>query len=260
MKPIPLQKKTAAYVRVSSRSQNVQSQKDAIERYISYKHLQNVEWYIDDGISGATLDRPEFLRLGGDISKGIVQTIVMYDLDRMARNAVEGLVVLHEWLKAGVRVCVITLDVDLEKVYGRMVASLLLHIAQMEREKIRERQRLGLQSARELHRRAIEMADQGHSPEYIGQAIGKPADTVRKMLAKRDRLWWGGTDGRPRKKLDYRRMYDLLVARKLSRPDASKLLGIGIATLNRHIGHYGGFDGWKRHVESDYPDVLGVTA
>ncbi len=75
-------------------------------------------------------------------------TFVVYSLDRLARDAVEGMVLIADWLRRGVRLIVITMQMDFSGEVGQMVASLLLHIAQMERTRIRERQAAGIAASR----------------------------------------------------------------------------------------------------------------
>ncbi len=139
---------TGIYVRISSRSQTVASQRREIERYLEAQNLADAQWFIDEGITGATMDRPALADLKRAIFLGKVDTVVIYALDRLARDAVEGITLLADWLKRGVRLVVITLQIDFRGEVGQMIASLLLHIAQMERTRIRERQAAGIAAAR----------------------------------------------------------------------------------------------------------------
>ncbi len=135
---------TGIYLRVSSRSQQVKSQRHQIERYLSANKADTARWFVDDGISGSVMDRPALDSLKRAIFLGEVDTVVVYSLDRLARDAVEGMVMIADWLRRGVRLIVITMQMDFSGEVGQMVASLLLHIAQMERTRIRERQAAGI--------------------------------------------------------------------------------------------------------------------
>ena len=139
---------TGIYMRVSSRTQKVASQRREIERYLSAHGMTEVQWHIDEGISGAVMERPALDTLKKAIFLGSVDTVVVYALDRLARDAVEGMTLLADWLKRGVRLIVITLQIDFSGEVGQMIASLLLHIAQMERTRIRERQAAGIAAAK----------------------------------------------------------------------------------------------------------------
>ena len=138
---------TAVYLRVSSASQTVTSQRREIERYLAANGVTDARWFVDEGITGAVIDRPALSDLRQAIFLGEVDTVVVYALDRLARNALEGLTLIADWLKRGVRLIVITMQMDFNGEVGQMVASLLLHIAQMERTRIRERQAAGIAAA-----------------------------------------------------------------------------------------------------------------
>ena len=138
---------TAIYMRVSSRTQKVLSQRRSIERYLTANGMTRARWYVDEGVSGAVMDRPALGRLKKAIFEGKVDTVVVYALDRIARNAVEGMTLLADWLKRGVRLVVITMQMDFSGEVGQMVASLLLHIAQMERSTLKDRQAAGIAAA-----------------------------------------------------------------------------------------------------------------
>ena len=99
------------------------------------------------------MTRPGLAALKAAIFRGEIQTVVLYSLDRLARNAVEGMNLIAEWLRRNVRLVVITMQMDFSGEIGQMIASLLLHIAQMERTSIRERQAAGIAAARAAGKR-----------------------------------------------------------------------------------------------------------
>ena len=142
--------KVAVYLRVSSKSQKVASQRRAIRQYLDGHRIDvpKHHWFEDAGWSGKSLDRPGMDDLQRAVFMGDADTIIVYSLDRLARNALEGMTLLADWLKRGVRLVVLTLQMDFSGDVGRMVASLLFHIAEMERNRIRQRQADGIAAAR----------------------------------------------------------------------------------------------------------------
>ena len=56
--------------------------------------------------------------------------------------------VLADWCERGIRVVSITQQLDLSGAIGRIVAALLLGVAEMERENINERIRAGVEAAK----------------------------------------------------------------------------------------------------------------
>ncbi len=87
--------KIGAYIRLSREdedirgvnSESVETQKRIIDKHI--KELEDAElvgYYIDDGYSGTSLDRPDFRRLQADYENKVINCIIVKDLSRLARN------------------------------------------------------------------------------------------------------------------------------------------------------------------------------
>ena len=138
---------TGVYLRVSSKSQSVASQRREIERYLANHEIVEVRWFADT-MTGSNIDRPALAELRKAVFQGEVKTVVLYRLDRLARSIRDGITVLSEWLDARVRVIIVTMQIDLSGALGQTVAALLLGLAQLEREAIRERQTAGIEAAR----------------------------------------------------------------------------------------------------------------
>ena len=191
---------TGVYLRVSTNSQSVRSQRRTIERYLEAHDIEDARWFIDEGITGATMDRPALSDLKRAIFLGEVDTVVIYALDRLARDAVEGITLLADWLKRSVRLVVITLQIDFSGEVGQMIASLLLHIAQMERTRIKERQAAGIAAAKANGaqwggsrpgsgvkadpQRVANLRRQGLTNGEVAAALSVSTRTVNRMLAR----------------------------------------------------------------------------
>ena len=192
----------AVYLRVSSKSQSVRSQRREIERYLDANGIANPLWFVDEGVSGAHMTRSGLAALKAAIFKGEVQTVVLYSLDRLARNAVEGMNLIAEWLRRNVRLVVITMQMDFSGEVGQMIASLLLHIAQMERTRIRERQAAGIAAARAAGKRwggrkkgtglkadpkrVQELRTRGLNNHEVATALGISTRTVIRMSERNE--------------------------------------------------------------------------
>ena len=77
----------AAYLRLSSddgdkaESNSIGNQRSIINQYIKQnKEFKNVEYYIDDGYSGTSFDRPDFKRMLSDIENKKIDCIIVKDL------------------------------------------------------------------------------------------------------------------------------------------------------------------------------------
>jgi DNA invertase Pin-like site-specific DNA recombinase len=87
------------------------------------------------------------------IFMGVVETVVVWKLDRLSRRQHEGVNLLAEWCERGVRVVVVTQQIDLKGAVGRLVASVLFGLAEIEQEYRRERQAAGIAVAKQTGQR-----------------------------------------------------------------------------------------------------------
>ena len=142
-------KTIAIYLRVSSRSQDTQSQEPDLKRWVKAQpDDQPVRWYRDK-FTGKTMDRPGFNRLVADVEAGKVARVVVWRLDRLGRTA-KGLTALFEDLLArGVDLVSLKDGLDLETPAGRLMANVLAGVAAYETEVRAERIMAGQAAARE---------------------------------------------------------------------------------------------------------------
>lgn len=99
--------KAALYARYSSNNQTEQSiegQRHVCEQYAAGNGIEIVAEYIDRAISGTTDRRPEFLRMIADAGKGEWDIILVYKLDRFARDRYASAVYKHKLAEHGIRV------------------------------------------------------------------------------------------------------------------------------------------------------------
>ena len=83
----------AIYLRVSSKRQDLRSQKPDLERWAAAQD-QPVKWYTDK-FTGKTMDRPGWKALEADLQAGKVSALVVWRLDRLGRTA-KGLTALFD--------------------------------------------------------------------------------------------------------------------------------------------------------------------
>jgi len=147
-RPKRKQKNVAAYVRVSTVSQNEEGQRAAIERWLDGNGIdaKHVRWFINKQ-TGANTNHPAFKQLQAAIFNGEVQTVVVYKLDRLSRKLRDGIGVLCDWCDKGLRVVSVTQQIDFAGTVGQMIASVLFAVAEIEQETRRERQAEGNSTA-----------------------------------------------------------------------------------------------------------------
>lgn len=187
----------ACYVRVSTDGQNVAGQKREINRWLTGNGVDpnNVRWYVDK-VTGDNLARPEFEKLQQAVFMGEVDTIVVWKLDRLSRSLRDGINVLADWCDKGLRVVSVTQQIDFNGAMGKMLAAVLLGVAEMEQETRRERQRAGIDAAKErgvyLGRRsgstkakparAKALLAKGNTHDEIAKSLGVSRRTVIRYL------------------------------------------------------------------------------
>lgn len=88
-----MKKRAVGYCRVSTSNQvgegkfGIESQMQMIRDYCNANDIEIVNWYIDEAVSGAKLDRPALNRLlGGEVTNPPVQYIVVAKSDRLSRD------------------------------------------------------------------------------------------------------------------------------------------------------------------------------
>ena len=142
-------KTVAAYIRVSTLEQDkgLDSQRRAIKQWAANNRIKGIRWYVDK-VSAASTRRPEFNKLQKAIFAGKVGTVLVWKLDRLSRSLKDGIEVLTNWCDKGIRVVSVTQQIDFNGTVGQLIASVLLALAQMERENIRENTLRGLRAAR----------------------------------------------------------------------------------------------------------------
>lgn len=124
-------------------------QKEACVRRAKELGAASTAVYADEGVTGATLDRPGLAALRRDAKQGKIDLIVCRDPDRLSRKLAHQLLITEELEKAGVRLEFLDFDWK-DTPEGRLFYAVRGAIAEYEREKIRERTALGrVQKARQ---------------------------------------------------------------------------------------------------------------
>lgn len=129
----------AAYARVSTADQNLDRQRDALEKY-------GIDKLYCEKISGTKKSRPELDRMLAELQEG--DTIVIESLSRLGRS-VKNLAELMEILNSrNIRLVSLKETIDTTSSTGRLLFTILSSLAQFERDVLVERTREGLAAAR----------------------------------------------------------------------------------------------------------------
>lgn len=124
------------YARVSTTSQDLKVQKQVlIDAGIKTNNIYSDKW------SGTTTDRPQFNKLMNELKDG--DTLTITKLDRLARNTKEALSVIEDLLERNINITVLNLGRIENTTIGRLIYTILLGVAEMERNMIIERTQEG---------------------------------------------------------------------------------------------------------------------
>ena len=112
-------KMTALYCRLSQEddrageSLSIENQKAMLLQYAKEHHFPNPTFFVDDGVSGVTYDRPGFQAMLAEIEAGRVAVAITKDLSRLGRNsALTGLYTNFTFPQNGVRFIAINDNYD----------------------------------------------------------------------------------------------------------------------------------------------------
>lgn len=140
-------KRAVAYCRVSTEGQTgedkfgIPSQMDMIREYCEKNEIEVVNWYIDEGVSGAEKKRPALSRLlDGEITNPPVEAVIVAKADRLARD-----INLYYGFKAklaelNLEIVSVTEDWSAQdKLTAMILENFLAMVAQIEKENIKAR-------------------------------------------------------------------------------------------------------------------------
>lgn len=209
-----------AYMRVSTEKQaedgnGLDSQKRDIENYCRKNEMIISDWYIDDGYTGANMNRPALQRLVNDCTRHRVKAVVAFKLDRLSRSMVDGIYMIERIFVPNniVFKCVhdsVSYDSPMEQAYTQMMAvfaqldknTMLLRMRGGMLERVKQGFWMGggnapycysyndktgilepIQERAEQARKALDMFIDGASDERICKILGFSSEaTVRSVL------------------------------------------------------------------------------
>lgn len=176
------------YLRVSTEEQansglGLEAQRDTIQRYAD-AHGWDVIWHVDEGLSAKSLARPQLqdalARLHVIPKRRAVDGIVVAKLDRLSRSVHDfsGLLKLAATRKWAL--VAIDLGVDTSTPTGKLIANVMMSVAEWEREVIGERTSAAMQAAKRQGR-------------HMGRVSALPEATGKRLLTLRRRHTLAGT-------------------------------------------------------------------
>lgn len=141
-------KKVAIYMRVSTEEQaqegySLDAQLDKLRSYCSIRTWTIAGEYVDAGLSGRHLRRPEYNRMLQDMKKW--DGILVIKMDRIHRNSRNFMFMMDELRKQNKEFISIMENLDTGSAMGRFVMDIIQRIAQLESEQTGERVFIGME-------------------------------------------------------------------------------------------------------------------
>lgn len=142
--------KCAIYVRKSTEHgldmefNSLQNQEESCKAYIasqSFNGWKYCKTYTDAAISGGTMERPALKQMLDDMARGLVNTVVVYKVDRLSRSILDFHKMMQYFNKYNANFVSITQSFDTSTSMGKLTLNMLLSFAQFEREVSSERVR-----------------------------------------------------------------------------------------------------------------------
>lgn len=129
---------------------SIDAQKELLVNFAKSKEFDSYEFYIDGGFSGKDLNRPAIQTLIEAVKNKKIDCVIVYKLDRISRSQRDTLFLIEEvFNKYNVGFISIRENFDTTSPFGKAMIGILSVFAQLERETILERTRLGLKKRAE---------------------------------------------------------------------------------------------------------------
>lgn len=190
----------AAYLRVSSGGQSVNTQRDAVARAAKARGdtIDARAWFAESA-SSATLARPALARLRAAVRGGQFPRVYVFRLDRLARSGIrDTFEVVEEFRRGGAELVSVADGFALDGPAAEVVIAVLAWAAQMERRAIGERisaarKRVEAAGGRWGRPRRVDAATlakarklqaQGRTLRQIAVALKVPRSTLADALAR----------------------------------------------------------------------------
>lgn len=132
-------------MRVSTADQTTLNQELELKKYCENNGIEIFKVYREEGVSGAKTSRPQLDLMLQDIRNKSFDCVIVWKFDRLGRSTAHLLQVLEELKNKSVRLIATSQNIDTSTPMGKFFFVILSGFAEMERELIRERIKLGLE-------------------------------------------------------------------------------------------------------------------
>lgn len=142
----------AFYSRTSSALQaeahGVDAQRHAVHEWCTRNGIPAASLieFVDNGVSGKSMDRPAWNLLMSEIEAGHVKTLIVYSLDRIGRCCGKTIQAVEDIRDKDVRLCIVKDGWDLSTSTGMLMLSIMSAFAEWQRRDISEKSSAGVRA------------------------------------------------------------------------------------------------------------------
>lgn len=191
------------YKRVSTVKQDIERQTIQLDKL----GIKFDKEYIDK-MSGKTKDRPQLNKMMAEVKDG--DTVYCESISRLGRSLKDLIDIIEQLVNKGVRVIILKEGIDTNSSTYKLLLAVFGGVAEMERETIQERVIQGVEKCK--------ATGETKTGRWFGREE-KKADDLPK---------------------EFKKYYDKMINKEISKVEMAKLLGCGRATLYRWIRLYEG--------------------
>lgn len=138
----------AIYLRVSTRDQRYVQQFRELHAAVEQRGWRIVRVFREKRSGAAGVDRPAWRDLCHEAQLRRFTAVAAWSLDRLGRSALDILTAVENFDERGVRLLVLRDSIETGGPSGRLIVTVLAGVAQLERDLISERTRMGMRAAR----------------------------------------------------------------------------------------------------------------
>ncbi len=184
----------AMYIRVSTDEQATEGygldvQRQQTEAYAAAFGLQVVAVYQEEGVSGTKdlADRPQLAQALKDAQQRRYGVLILSSLDRLARKGSLGLRLYDEFEATGTTIAAVKERLDTSTPTGRLMRTIFLALAELERDTIVERTTNGRNARGKRDGEKGGRVPYGYQRNGEVEILASAADVVRHIFAQRRR-------------------------------------------------------------------------
>ncbi len=184
----------AIWLRVSSEDQKLDSQSDAVERYVEARGWDVTARFIEQGVGGAAQYRKVVDEILDHARRKRFDAVIIFRGDRSFRTAGKGCLFIDELISIGCAFVSVEDGIDTSTPAGELMAKMAILMAEWERKAIRARVRAGIDAARRRGQhlgrprrvidleRARELMSMGRGLRATARALGVAHRTLGRAL------------------------------------------------------------------------------